>query len=54
MKSGEDDRDSLESIMVFAFMVFGAEAEKWDPELLFYRTGIALGYYKKGIGTRRI
>lgn len=40
--------------MVFALMMFGAEAEKWTPELLFYRTGIALEYYKKGIGTRRI
>jgi hypothetical protein len=34
--------------------MFGAESEKWDEEVFFYRTGIALDWWKKGIGRVRL
>jgi hypothetical protein len=35
-------------------MVFGAEAAKWDEELFFYRVGIALKWWEKGVGRIRM
>jgi hypothetical protein len=31
-------------------MWFGSEALKWEDELFYYRTGIALQLWKKGVG----
>ena len=30
-------------------MMFGATADQWPDEVLFYRTGIALKLYAKGV-----
>jgi hypothetical protein len=30
-------------------MAFGAESAKWEDEVFFYRTGIALEWWKKGV-----
>jgi len=37
---------------VFGLMQFGAEALKWDEELFYYRTGIAIQWWKNGVGKR--
>lgn len=31
-------------------MWFGPESLKWDEELFYYRVGIALELWKKGVG----
>ena len=44
----------METLTVFGLMWFGAEALKWDEELFYYRTGIALMLWEKGVGKTRI
>lgn len=33
-------------------MQFGSDALKWSDELFYYRTGIAIEWWKKGVGKR--
>jgi hypothetical protein len=41
---------------VFGLMWFGANAmghaplSQWDDEMFYYRTGIAINWWKKGVG----
>lgn len=37
-------------MVVFGLMWFGGEALKWEDDLFFYRTGIALKWWEKGVG----
>jgi hypothetical protein len=37
-------------MIVFGAMWFGAEALKWSDDTFFYRTGIALRLWEKGVG----
>ncbi|MCC8146451.1 MAG: hypothetical protein LIO93_08460 [Bacteroidales bacterium] len=44
----------LEFVTVFGLLQFGAAASGWDDDLFYFRTGIALQLWKKGIGKNKI
>ena len=44
----------METMTVFGLMWFGSEALKWDDEMFYYRTGIAINWWKKGVGKQSL
>ena len=40
-------RNDIEITRVFGLLAFGAEADNWDEETFFYRTGIAIRLHKE-------
>lgn len=44
--------DSLETLLTFGLMQFGAGALDWDIDILYKRIGIAIELYKNGVVKR--
>jgi hypothetical protein len=43
----EASEDSFETITVFGLLKFGSQALEWSDETFYYRTGIALKFWKE-------
>lgn len=43
----EVSEESFETITVFGLLKFGAQALEWSDEMFYYRTGIALKFWKE-------
>jgi hypothetical protein len=39
---------------VFGLMWFGSESLKWSDDIFYYRTGIALKLWEKGVGKQAL